>query len=898
LSHIHPYPYKTTNRHLHHILWRFGVTVLLFLGTMASYSQAGNSFKPANTFSDVDTSYDHREPEDDYEEISITLNVQRIGSLEIPAIVHGQKVYLSVSDLFDFLKIRNMPSAQFDSLSGFFINPKAVYLIDKPGNKIIYQDKVFNLDAMELLHRGTILYLRADYFGSIFGLDCVFDFRSLSVTLTTKIELPAIREMQQELMRQNISKLKGEKKADTTISRSYPLFHLGMADWAVTSSQQTGGNSVTRANLGIGALVAGGETDLSLNYYSDMPFSLRQQNYQWKLVNNDHAALRQVTAGKIFPQSTSTIYAPIIGLQFSNTPTTYRRSFGTYTLSNTTEPDWTVELYVNNILVNYTKADASGFYTFQVPMVYGNSLVKLRFYGPWGEVQTSEKYISIPFNFMPFHQLEYNVTGGMVDDGHNNIFSRATVNYGLDHHITIGGGMEYLSSVTSGKSMPFINASLRVGQRLLLSGEHTYGVRSKGIVSYRSPSNFTLDINYTRYKKDQTAVLFNYLDEKKLVLSLPIRAKKFTAFSRFTLNQFTLPDPAGIMQKTTSKYTSAELLFTSVICGISSNFTTYAVLNQSGNPLVYSNLSLSLRLPYGIRLTPQAQYEYGHEKFSMLKAEMEKRLFNRGFLNIAYQNSQTAIPVSAITIGMRYNFSFAQTYFSATKSGRSVSTVQSATGSLVYDGKSHYFNANNESSVGRGGVIISPYLDLNCNGRRDAGEPKAFGLNIRVNGGHIQKNEHDTTLRISGLEAYNSYFIDLDPNSFDNVAWQLRKHSINITVEPNDFKLIEVPVSVVGEVSGTVYLKDAQGKSGLGRIIVNIYNSNGILAAHTLTESDGYFSYLGLPPGSFTAALDATQLQKLKMISTSTRSFTISPKKDGDVADGLEFVMRLVQDKQ
>jgi hypothetical protein len=587
----------------------------------------------------------------------------------------------------------------------------------------------------------------------------------------------------------------------------------------------------------------------------------------------------------------------VVGIQFTNTATTYKRSFGTYTLSNTTEPEWTVELYVNNVLVNYTKADASGFYTFQVPMVYGNSIVKLRFYGPWGEVQTSEKYISIPFNFVPLHQFEYNVTGGVVDDGQRDLFSRVMFNYGLDRRITVGGGMEYLSSLVSGKSMPFINASLRVGSRILISGEHTYGVRSKGIMSYRAPSNLTVDLDYTKYDKDQTAVRFNYLEEKKIIVSLPLRGKKFTAFSRFTLSQFTLPYSGIDFQKAKTKYTSAELLFTSVIFGISSNLTTFAALSNQGNPLIYSmysNLSLNFRLPGGIRFTPQAQYEYRQQKFSMVKAEVEKRLFNNGFLNVAYQKTQVNINASSVTIGLRYNFSFAQTFFAATKTGKNIATTQSATGSLVYDGKTHYLNANNQTSVGKGGLVILPYLDLNCNGKHDAGEPKAFGLDLRINGGRIQRNDHDTTLRVTGLEAFNNYLIELDNNSFDNVAWQLRKKTISVTIEPNNFQMIEIPVAVVGEASGTVYLKDSTGKKGLGRIIVNFYNSDSVLVAKTLTETDGYFSYLGLAPGSFTAKIDAAQLQKLKLLSSPVLLFKLVPNKDGDVADDLQFILQPV----
>jgi hypothetical protein len=870
------------------------VTYLLFFmfAAFATYSQTGQSLKPQDhPFNPSYAGPAAEDPENGYEEISITLHVPRIGSLEIPVIIHEQTVYLSVTALFDFLRIRNRPSEKFDQVTGFFIHPQATYTIDKSQNNIVYQDKVFPLHPNDLIQTPTAFYLKSAYFGQVFGLACVFNFRDLAVTLHTKVELPAIREMQMDMMRRNINQLRGEKKADTMIRRSFPLFHLGTADWSVVSTQETKGRSNTRANLGIGAMIAGGEVNLSLNYNSHVPLNLRQQFYQWRFVNNEHAALRQVVAGKIFAQSTASIFAPVAGFQLTNTPTTYRKSFGTYTLSNTTEPGWMVELYVNNVLVDYVKADASGFYTFEVPMVYGNSIVKLRFYGPWGEERTSEKFINIPFNFIQLHQFEYNITAGIVDDAQKSKFSRASFNYGLGRRITVGGGMEYLSSVTSGKYMPYINASFGLGQHILVSGEHTYGVGSKGVITYRRPSNLQVDLNYTRYHKDQTAVVFNYQDEKKLVLSMPFRGKKFTAFSRFTLNQFTLPYNKVIQSKT--KYTAAEFLFSSVIAGVSSNLTTYAILGNPGNPLVYSNLSLNFRFPARIRVTPQAQYEYRRKNFSMVKLEAEKNIFNRGFLNVSYERS-IINQISSMTIGLRYNFSFAQTFFSAGKRNHTVVTTQSARGSLVYDHTTNYIAANSQTNVGKGGLIISPFLDLNCNGRRDADEPKAFGLNLRINGGRMEHNTRDTTSRVSGLEAYATYYLELDKTSFDNVAWQIRKPTISVTADPNRFRLIEVPVAVVGEASGKVSFSGSKGITALGRILINIYNSDADRVAQVMTEADGFFDFIGLAPGHYTVGVDPAQLAKLQMRSSPVLSFNISKNVEGDMVNNLEFMLSAI----
>jgi len=823
--------------------------------------------------------------EADFDEISIFLTVQRVGSIDISAAIKDEQVYLPVAEIFDFLRIKNTPSPGFDSISGFFISPKALFRIDFPNHKIFFQDKTIELSPGDLIRTETNLYLHYKYFGQVFGLECSFNFRSLSVNMDTKLELPIIREMRLEQVRNNISKLKGEIKADTIIPRTYPLFHLGMADWSVISNQVINERNDTRLNLAIGAVIAGGEANASLIYNNNQPFKEKQQQYLWRFANNDFKGIRQVMAGKIAASATSSIYAPVVGVQITNTPTTFRRSFGSYTLTDKTEPGWTVELYVNKVLIDYVKADASGFFTFEVPLVYGNSSVLLKFYGPWGEERIREQNISIPFNFLPAGEIQYTASAGMVEDTLNTLFSRTTVNYGLNKRITIGAGNEYLSSVTSGKMMPFVSSSFRLASSLLLSGEYTYGVRTKGILTYRLPSNLQFELYFTNYNKGQTAINYNYLQERKAVVSMPLRTRNFSAFTRMTLNQIILPE---------TKYTTAEILMSGALYGVSTNITTFANFIDAMDPYAYSNISLSFRLPAGLVLIPQAQYEYNHKKLISLKCGVEKHVFSKGFINASYEQNFKS-DIQNIEFGFRYDFSFAQTAFTARRVNKNIMLTQSARGGFIYDRKSEYLHAGNRSGVGKGGIVILPYLDLNCNGKREADEPKAFGLNIHGNGGRIEKNDKDTTIRIFDLEPYSNYFIEFDRNSFDNIAWQLAKKSMMVAIDPNQFRLLEVPISVQGEASGTVYLKGTKSIKGLGRIIVCFYNESGTLVGRTLTESDGYFSFLGLPPGNYTARVDTNQLRKINMISSpETIPFELMRNIDGDVVDGLEFVLRSV----
>lgn len=825
-----------------------------------------------------------------YDEILVFMNVQGVGNTQVAAAIRNETAYLSLTVIFDFLKIRNTVSESMDSISGFFISPQAGFTIDKKNSRIDYQGKKINLPPEAFIATPTSFYLRSDYFGQVFGLQCRFNFRSLSVVVSSEQELPIMREMRQEAMRNNLGKLNGNIKFDTIIGHNYSLFKLGMADWSVINTQDVQQKAVdTRLNLSLGGVVAGGETDVSLNYHNTLPFDERQQYYQWKLINNDNTALRQIVAGKVFMPSVSSIYAPIVGVQFTNAPSVYRRSFGTYTLNYYTEAGWIAELYVNNTLVNYSKADATGLATFQVPLVYGNSLVKIKFYSPWGEERTSEQNIQIPFNFLPLHEFEYTASAGIVEDSLHSRFSRVSANYGLTSRLTVGTGMEYLSSVITGKAMPFLNASYRVRSNLLLSGEYTYGVRTKFTGSYHLPSDLQIEANYTRYKQGQKAINNSFLEERKIVVSFPFRSKKFTVFSRLSAYQIILPVTKF---SGSPKYTTIEGLLSGVFFGVNTNMTTYALLTDQAKPYVYSNLSMAFRLPGKIIFTPQAQYEYNQQKFIALRAEMGKYINSHGYVNAFYENNYKS-GFQNIGIGLRYDFSFALTGLSVTRGNHHTgNTVQSASGSILYDQGARHLAFSNRTNTGKGAVTVLPFLDLNGNGQYDYGEPKLKGVNINMNGGRLQYNKADSTMQVTDLEAYASYTLTIT-EAFENVAWHIRNKVIKVAVDPNQFKVVEVPVTVYGEVAGTVLLQEDSVAKPIARVMVSIYRKDLTLAAQVLTEADGSFNVSGLMPGTYTAQINTPQLQQLHMKATPfALPFTISSNREGDFVDGLRFILQ------
>jgi hypothetical protein len=829
-----------------------------------------------------------------FDETSVFLSVQRIGGLEVAAVIKDRNVYLPITTIFDFLKIKANASANFDSVYGYFIDPKAKYCIDNIKYQVTYQGTVYQLKPSDLIQTESNLYLRNEYFNQIFGLTSTFDFSNLTVKMSASVELPAVREMQLEQMHRNVSRLKGEVRADTTIGRRYPFFNLGFADWNIAATQQTDGNSDLRAGIALGTVIAGGEANIFLNYSDKLPFSERQQFYQWRFANNAHKALRQVTLGRIFTQATASIYDPVVGVQVTNTPTTYRKSAGSYRLSRTTQPGWTVELYVNNVLIDFVKADASGFFSFDVPLVYGNSVIKLRYYGLYGEERTSEENITIPFNFLPKHEVEYSASAGMVEDSLNSRVGRVNVNYGLSRFVTIGAGTEYLSSVKSGPNMPFATASVRLAPNLLMSMEYTHGVRSKAVLSYRMPHSAQLELNYSRYADGQKALFYNYRDERKLIYSIPFQLKRVSGVTRLMVNQ--------IMLTENTSYNSAEWMVSGNLKNFSLNINTY--LTSSGqkdpprfDPYVFSNASISYRFGRGWTLSPQTQYSYRDGAFISAKCELEKYVFRKGYLNVSYEQNFNRDQFS-VGLGMRYDLSFARTSIAARQGSDGATYTESASGSLVFDMKNHHIGTSNRQSVGRAGITILAYLDVNGNGQRDAGEPKLIGLRPGINSGRVQYSATDTVIRLYDLEPYTNYFIDLSQNSFENISWQIRIKTMNVVVDPNQLKVIEIPVSIMSEANGTVYFQDGTHKRPQGRINVGFYRPDGTKVANVLSDQDGYYSYMGLVPGTYIIKLDSEQLGNLKMEGSEEKTITIKSSNEGSLEEGLDFIVRKASEEK
>lgn len=812
------------------------------------------------------------------ESFMVSMDFSKCGSKNLPALyADNGSVYFPVTDIFDYLKIVRYHAAEKKIISGYILQERNYYEIDYGLNRIFFKGEKHQLSNEDIRNENGEIFIKKEAMEKAFDLKIKFDFRSLSAKVEAEYEFPLARILALEKARENLRRIRNIEIPDTFYRRQYHLFKYGMADWSINTNTQFNNSTEVRSGLGLGAEILGGETNLWLNYSSKTNFDRNQQRYYWRWVDNDFSLFKQVQLGRIYSKSIASLLSPLDGFTITNTPTTLRRGLGDYVISDHTNPEWIVELYINSVLSDYTKADASGFYTFKVPIVYGSNHITLRFYGPNGEERSLEKEINMPYNLLPKGEFEYRISGGTLLDTIHSRYARAEANYGLTRWLTFGGGTEYLSSIYQ-PYIPFVNFSIQPIPRFILTAEYAYGVRTKATLNYNI-WNSTLNLDYTYYNPGQKAIVYNYREERVANLTIPIQINKFALNTRFGFRQ-------NIFEN--FNYNSGNIAFSGFYDRMNINLDNMASWTNFGNSNWLSSLSLSYRFGNNLLFRPSVQYNYTLQQFVSYKAEFEKQILKNGYISASYEgNPQTNF--NSVNLSLRYDFSFMSSFLSSYLNKSNPQLAFSARGGMGFGSGHKYVYTDAHEMVGRSGVSVMAYIDENFNGIQDRNEVLFPKLILRCNGGKVLYENKDSITRVVGLEPFVDYKLTVDESNFDYISWRLTKKNIKITTDPNQFKKIIIPIQPVGEVTGMVY--DDLNAHGIGRMLVNFTDSTGKIVAHTISESDGYFSYMGLRPGKYTVSIDTVQLNILNLES-NPKTVTLIACIQGDSKDVGNLICR------
>jgi hypothetical protein len=232
---------------------------------------------------------------------------------------------------------------------------------------------------------------------------------------------------------------------------------------------------------------------------------------------------------------------------------------------------------------------------------------------------------------------------------------------------------------------------------------------------------------------------------------------------------------------------------------------------------------------------------------------------------------------SAVTTSVRNNY---------------VSSSQSLAGSVYFTERPNPIYTTNTNCVGRAGLDVLVFLDINHNDQKDDNEPLVKNASVLLNKGNQVLTGNDTIHRFVFLEPYAPYLLTIANNGFSNISWILEKSTWSVITQPNQIKKVFVPIKPMGEVEVIIMLEKNEKIIPAHRLIVYIMDSNNIQITKGLTEQDGSFSFLGLSPGKYSIKFDEKQIKGLGLSSNYLpKIFEIKISPQGDYISGMKITL-------
>lgn len=826
--------------------------------------------KPGETFA-------QNQDEPEYEQFTITLNVDKLGYYEMEAIYYEDNIYLPIIDLFRKLEIYVHHSPQLDTINGFILSNDNTYSLELNSGKISFRDKAMTLSSEQIISDYSDVYIPTKIYKEMFGMTMDFNFRELTVFISSDIELPIIKQLRIKKLRANLQSLSGEFTADTTVARKWHWIRGGILDWYIQSMEDNTGANAQQFKGSLGLEFLGGELNCRATVSRDSLIHLQNTSVKWRYVNDKLDFLKQVEAGNITMNLTGKTFSNFFGIKLTNTPSQIKKTFGSYLIQRRTSPGWDVELYLNGILVNFATADINGDFSFEIPLVFGNSHIVIRYYGPWGQESSEEIQINIPFSFTAHKQLEYQTYSGITADSIRSVFNKTKMAYGLSRWATISAGYEYFQAATVNKNIFSGSLNFALGKQLLLNYSYLHNSHHAAELMYRSKRQLTFTGKHRQFIKNQTIVQTTNMGESEIGINLPVWSRKLKinlrSTDRLVYNQ---------ERHTFISESAISFFYKRINSGFTMIISKESVLNWNTSFYLKKNWTILHNSLYNIT-----------RKLPVSSSVQVQKKFNKQFfadVNLTYSYSTKSVQVG---FSAYVNLHFMRTSVHTTIQQKQVSSTQTLAGSICITGKPNPVFLNNSNNVGRAGLEALVFLDVNHNNKKDKDEPLVKNASVAINKGKQVQTENDSIHRFISLEPYSPYLLTVANDGFPYISWMLEQSTWSVVTYPNQIKKVFIPVKPMGEVEMMISSAKNGKTTPIDRLIVYIVDSNNQQIAKGLTEQDGSFSYLGLPPGTYNIRFDEKQLKGLGLSSNyPSTSFEVKISPQGDYIDGIEITLQ------
>jgi len=833
------------------------------------------------------------------EDVMLSFHHQTVGNYYINSIYDSKNdaVYLPVIELFSLLEINYQPDVKNFTVRGNFITSENPYIINLTAMQAQLGKKSYPLTPEDFRLGELDFYLSPKVFEEVFGLNFTVNIDQLILSLETSQTLPIQERKAREQARQRMEGTE-TNKLDFPLGydRKRSIYSGTMIDYSINADYSANALNLGYTFTGGMELLGGDFQGTVYGSHSTQGYNfLQADGLRWRYAIRDNDFISGIMAG----QTSTTGLQPlnIKGIALTNDPIEPRQMYETTVVDGTTEPESEVELYVNERLTEFKRADELGYYRFNVPISYGSTRISLRIYTPSGQIIVSDKQMQVPFTFLPKGIVSYNIQAGQTENyGLDSLgeqwIAHGNVAMGLTNWLTGTVGTQFLgNSLNPDNLLYYGSLSARVAKQYLLNldaaPKNFY--RLTGSVIFAS--NLSMNFIYTRFDGESIFNSYKATDNLSANVYLPIRIKGFSSGFRIGGEHYILPNSTQTTYRTdfSARIGKADFRFnyrdnfvksdnnTNFGQGLLTGTVTYTLARKPGIPVYVRGMYLRAQTLYNVRDKQMLETEF----------DLSRTLFKTGRIDasVVYNHQTSSFNTR---FGLTLDLNTLRSVTSAYTSGKKFAARQTLTGSLGWDIPNEILVPSNRQQVGRAGAAVLLFVDNNNDGHYNAGDQLLPYRGVKLDRTTNMLVGRDSILRLTQLQSYYKYNLSVNRNAIPDPTLVPIKDNFSYIADPNQFKQIEIPFYRGGIAEGAVFVERDGKVIGQGGLRLVLKSVDKDFQTVVRTMSDGNFYVMDLAPDKYTMEIDSIQLGFLNVKCEPEKvEFEIKALAEGDYVEGL-----------
>jgi hypothetical protein len=591
------------------------------------------------------------------------------------------------------------------------------------------------------------------------------------------------------------------------------------------------------------------------------------------------------------------------GIHVGNFPERLQSAPDRHSLQGDLLPDWSVELYQNDALVDYQESRPDGQYEFlNIPLRYGVNDLRLVFHGPEGQRREEHRRLDISQSQTPDKTFLYNLAGSRPGDG--------SVNYQLETAYGISKQLDVrASTVQLGVATPPGSPDRQALKRYTTASVEGYWPGFStwvGAAQDESGGSVKSGVLNTGWGWTSLSLHRSFLasgfyspefspnyglitdrTEGQLNFALPGTSWFRVPMQLYLDEAWDNLEGGGRNQSTSARFSFSNqgYYFSNQISRNRVTQPAGTVEDREGILLVSKSFrNFSVRGDVGYQLDglrPSAQ---------SVALQMDTQKFRpwsfTGGITRDLATVDTQYNVSALRqegpVWMRLNAA----YSALTK---------------FYVGIGFRLSVGREPRTGRwvtsatpmaadGAVSGLAFVDGKGTGARDPGEPAAEGAGLAVDG--IPRpgfHPGDGVVFQPYLAADEETFVSLDEGSLEDPFLKPTISGYRIIPRAGKVIPLDFPLAMGGEITGTAQIMKPGGAADLPGLHLELVDPDGKVRIRVISAFDGFFDLAELPPGRYILRVAPGEAVRLGVDLPPAETFDIGP--DGTVIDGIRIVV-------